>query len=281
MKKIIPLLLSFTLLTGWILKDHNPHKIKKHASLINSGGAPTGKTGAPGESTCTMCHSGNVNDGSTFSSISFSGINSEYVPGTTYDLTLTLNNGSTKNGFQLVVLDSITNSNSGTLILTDAVNTKITSGNNRNYLNHTSAGNSQTSWNFQWTAPSSYVGPIKIYYAYNIAGYPYSNTSGDDIYTSVKTLSVPNTSFLSTNELLDFNCFLDNNKRLNIISNFNSKKYSKMKIYNITGKLMYSKNLNLRANQVSKVNIPSNLTSGIYLISLDLGTDKKTKKIVL
>ena len=84
-----------------------------------------------------MCHSGNVNDGSTFSSISFSGLNSEYVPGTTYDLTLTLNNGSTKNGFQLVVLDSITNSNSGTLILTDAVNTKITSGNNRDYLNHT------------------------------------------------------------------------------------------------------------------------------------------------
>ena len=54
-----------------------------------------------------------------------------------------------------------------------------------------------------------------------------------------------------------------------------------MKIYNISGKLIYSINLNLRANQISKVNIPSNLTSGIYLISLDLGTDKKTKKIVL
>ena len=48
MKKIIPLLLSFTLLIGWILKDHNHHNFKKHASLINSGGAPTGKTGAPG-----------------------------------------------------------------------------------------------------------------------------------------------------------------------------------------------------------------------------------------
>ena len=54
-----------------------------------------------------------------------------------------------------------------------------------------------------------------------------------------------------------------------------------MKIYNISGKLMYSKNLNLRANQISKVSIPSNLASGIYLISLDLGTDKKTNKIVL
>ena len=44
---------------------------------------------------------------------------------------------------------------------------------------------------------------------------------------------------------------------------------------------MYSKNINLRANQISKVSIPSNLASGIYLISLDLGTDKKIKKIVL
>ena len=54
-----------------------------------------------------------------------------------------------------------------------------------------------------------------------------------------------------------------------------------MKIYNISGKLIYSKNLDLRANKVLKVNIPSNITSGIYLISLDLGADKKTKKIVL
>ena len=189
MKKIISFLLTIILLSGWILKDYNPHEIKKHASILNSGGAPTGKTGAPGESNCTMCHSGNVNDGSTFSSISFSGLDNQYIPGTTYDLTLTLNNGSTKNGFQLVVLDSITNSNSGTLILTDAVNTQISSANSRDYLNHTSSGNTQTSWNFQWTAPSSNVGPIKIYYAYNIAGYPYSNTSGDDIYTSIKTIS--------------------------------------------------------------------------------------------
>ena len=42
------------------------------------------------------------------STISFSGTNNEYVPGTTYDLNLSLNNGSSKNGFQLVFLDSIT-----------------------------------------------------------------------------------------------------------------------------------------------------------------------------
>lgn len=281
MKKIISFLLTIILLSGWILKDYNPHEIKNHASIINSGGAPTGKTGAPGESNCTMCHSGNVNDGSTLSSISFSGIDNQYIPGITYDLTLTLNNGSTKNGFQLVVLDSITNSNSGTLILTDAVNTQISSANNRDYLNHTSSGNTQTSWNFQWTAPSSNVGPIKIYYAYNIAGYPYSNTSGDDIYTSIKTISAPNSSQISTNELLDFNCFIDNDEKLNILSNLNSSRDAELKLYNISGKLLCSRNLRLKVNQVDKVNIPNDLPSGIYVVSLTTDKEQKTKKIVL
>ena len=281
MKKIISFLLTIILLCGWILKDYNPHEIKKHASILNSGGAPTGKTGAPGESNCTMCHSGNVNDGSTFSSISFSGLDNQYIPGTTYDLTLTLNNGSTKNGFQLVVLDSITNSNSGTLILTDAVNTQISSANSRDYLNHTSSGNTQTSWNFQWTAPSSKVGPIKIYYAYNIAGYPYSNTSGDDIYTSIKTISAPNSSQIYTNELLDFNCFIGNDEKLNILSNLNSNRDAELKLYNISGKLLCSRNLKLKVNQVDKVNIPNDLPSGIYIVSLTTDKEQKTKKIVL
>ena len=281
MKKIISFLLTIILLSGWILKDYNPHEIKNHASILNSGGAPTGKTGAPGESNCTMCHSGNVNDGSTLSSISFSGLDNQYIPGTTYDLTLTLNNGSTKNGFQLVVLDSITNSNSGTLILTDAVNTQIYSANSRDYLNHTLSGNTQTSWNFQWTAPSSNVGPIKIYYAYNIAGYPYSNTSGDDIYTSIKTISAPNSSQISTNELLDFNCFIGNDEKLNILSNLNSSRDAELKLYNISGKLLCSRNLRLKVNQVDKVNIPNDLPSGIYVVSLTTDKEQKTKKIVL
>ena len=49
MKKIIPFALSLTLFSAWVLKDHNPHHFQKYASIINSGGAPTGKTGAPGE----------------------------------------------------------------------------------------------------------------------------------------------------------------------------------------------------------------------------------------
>ena len=46
MKKIISFTLSLTLFTTWVLTEQNPHQLQKYASIINSGGAPTGKTGA-------------------------------------------------------------------------------------------------------------------------------------------------------------------------------------------------------------------------------------------
>ena len=280
MKKIIPFALSLTLFSAWVLKDHNPHHFQKYASIINSGGAPTGKTGAPGEGNCTMCHSGNINDGSGVSIISFSGTNNEYVPGTTYDLNLSLNNGSSKNGFQLVFLDSINESNAGTILISDIVNTQISTGNNRTYLNHTSTGNALNLWDFQWTAPASDVGPIKIYYAYNVAGYPYNNTSGDLIYTNHITLRPSSSTFTCNNEFLDFKCYVVNQNQLNIISNINLTEQSIIKIYNMIGEEVFKKKLNIVNNQTFKLSLPSNLSSGTYIVSFKVGKEIKNQKII-
>ena len=280
MKKTISLTLSIILLTAWIITDQNPHETKKYASLVNSGGAPTGKTCAPGESNCTMCHSGSVNDGSSVSTITFSGLNNEYVPGTTYDLNLSLLNGANKNGFQLVVLDSISESNAGSILITDVVNTQISSGNSRTYLNHTSNGNSLSTWDFQWTAPNNDVGPIKIYYAYNIAGYPFSNTAGDIIYTNYITLRPSSSTFTCNNEFLDFQCYVVDHKYLNITSNLNSSKQSLIKIYNLNGEEVFMKKLNTFNSQRFQIGLPSNLTSGTYIVSLKIGDEFKNKKII-
>ena len=149
--------------------------------MVNTSGAPAGKTGAPGEGNCTMCHTGSVNDGSPNSTITYNGNNNEYTPGDTYNMTLSITNGAVKNGFQLVVLDSILEQNAGNINVTDAVNTQLISANNKDYLNHTSSGTNENSWNFQWTAPANDVGPVKIYYAYNVTNNAF-NTGGDDIY---------------------------------------------------------------------------------------------------
>ena len=131
-KYIIPIILI--VVTGfYFFKPNNPHFQRlKYAAILNSGGSPSAKTGAPGEGNCTMCHSGSVNDGNGISSISFSGLNNEYELGVTYDMTLTISNGSSKNGFQLVILDSAQNKDAGNLTASDMVNTQITS-NNRTY----------------------------------------------------------------------------------------------------------------------------------------------------
>ena len=101
-KYIIPIIL-LSVAGFYTLKENNPHiQRNQHAAIINSGGAPSGKTGAPGEGNCTMCHSGSVNDGNATSSVLFSGANNEYELGVTYDLTLSISNGSSKNGFQIV-----------------------------------------------------------------------------------------------------------------------------------------------------------------------------------
>ena len=165
----VNVLIIFGFLTFQILYNENPHLTlgKFKASFFYTGGSPAGKTGAPGEGNCTQCHAGMVNSGLTTSTLTSSG-NNEYVPGNTYNLTLDIQNGSTKNGFQIVVLDSISNSNAGNLTITDANNTKLISGNNRSYISHKAPGTSLTHWSFDWTAPSSNVGPITFYYAYNV-----------------------------------------------------------------------------------------------------------------
>ena len=59
------------------------------SALASSGGAPNGLTGAPGESTCTNCHSTfPLNSGA--GSLALGGFPESYVAGQTYDLTVTV-----------------------------------------------------------------------------------------------------------------------------------------------------------------------------------------------
>ena len=207
--------------------DSNPHKItnKIQAGMLYTNGAPTGKTGAPGENDCTQCHSGSVNDGSLVSNLSFSGVN-EYSPGSTYNLTLNIQNGAAKNGFQLVALDSATASNAGTLIVTDAIKTQLSSGSGRTYLNHRNSGTIFSSWSFDWTAPSTNVGPVTFYYAYNVTNNAW-NTGGDQIYLANFTVYPSSCgNFSSSIQTTDVTCYGDRNGVVSITPNGGAPPYS-------------------------------------------------------
>lgn len=156
----------------------------------SSGGPPTGRTGAPGESTCTSCHSASGQTGQ-FSIAP----PSNYVPGQTY--TVQVQNTTTDNsraswGFELTSLTS-SNSAAGTFANTTTF-TRVRAANGRNYIEQTTAGTfpGQTggsTWTFNWTAPATDVGPI-TFYAAGLQANNDGDDTGDQTYTRSAVVNV-------------------------------------------------------------------------------------------
>ena len=127
-----------------------------HKSPLNSGGSPGGKTGAPGEGNCTGCHAGSTLDGTSENVLivtSGGNVVTDYIPGATHQVSLTMSSNPPKKGFQAIVLDSNNdmmgdfNAGSGT---------SISSQGSKKYANHTSSSNTNatTTWTWDWIAPA-------------------------------------------------------------------------------------------------------------------------------
>ncbi len=184
--KSLYFVLATTVATGTIMSftDVNSNAIKqlkKHH--LNTGGAGTGRTGAPGEGNCTSCHNGTVQSGSGFNVVTIADNNgtvSEYLPGQTYHVLVSLASSSSKNGFQIVALDG-SNAQAGTVTITDATNTQVNNGAaGKKYVNHKAAGTAFNTWTFDWTAPATNVGDVTFYLATNETNNQ-SNDTGDII----------------------------------------------------------------------------------------------------
>ena len=254
--------------------------------LLFTGGAPASKTGAPGETTCTSCHAGSTNDGTSTSSISFSGANNEYETGQTYNMSLSISNGSAKNGFQIVALDD-NNSNAGTLVVTDPANTTSVSGSGNTYINQSSSGTAQTSWSFDWTAPSSNVGNVTFYYAYNVTNSNGAN-SGDQIYVAQQVIEPFNST---TDVLTPYALFKESYKvyyneinaslTLSFTNNYHSNQ-AFVKLVNMEGKTISTEQFNIQ-NGINEIDfkVGSELPKGIYLVSLFLDNNVATNKIMI
>jgi hypothetical protein len=151
---------------------------------------PLERTGAPGESYCTDCHTGTpLNEGGGSMSIVFSGKKNHYVPGGTYTIEVAVTDPaqSIRGGFETTILDDLTNS-VGTNIITNPANTllRYDSDNGRYYVSNY-AGVGYSYWSFKWTAPSTNAGDITIYCATNSSNDDFTPL-GDHIYASTLTL---------------------------------------------------------------------------------------------
>ncbi|MCS6978516.1 MAG: T9SS type A sorting domain-containing protein [Flavobacteriales bacterium] len=183
-KKFTILALSFLSFAFWLA--FRPQGI----SRSNGAQLTSNYTGAPGFSTCTQCHSGVVNSGPGSVAISTNIPGNLYVPGQTYQVTVTLNSGGgnqAKYGFMLAPMQGSTYR--GILQATDG-NCFVESGGR--WIVHTSAGNAggvpTKTFTFNWTAPTSGTGAVTFYAAGNCAN-GNGGDGGDQIYTGSLTVN--------------------------------------------------------------------------------------------
>ena len=156
-------------------------------SISYSTGSPGGKTGSPIDGVdCMQCH-GVFCTSTTTSNITSNIPPSGYVPGNIYNITAVHNGAGfgDPTGFEITCEENTSNTKTGIFFITNSTTTQNT--NNGSAVTHTTAGNSLSTWSFDWEAPLSGTGNVTFYGAFIEAGYPIGLNQGD--YFSSTTLS--------------------------------------------------------------------------------------------
>lgn len=178
---------------------------------------PAARTGAPSESDCSSCHSGN--SGSQVFEITVLPPVTSYIPGNTYNIAIGIDDaGMVRWGFEATALKDSDDTMAGTFstIIDPHVTTKASGG--RTYACHTTNGvtspsdppavqdgtwwstvpNGPAAWAFQWTAPAQGAGSVTIY-ASGVAANGDGGDAGDNGYVAQLTLTeAPPTSVTTT-----------------------------------------------------------------------------------
>jgi hypothetical protein len=167
-----------------------------------------GHAGAPNENTCSesACHGsgqGGLADNAGPGSISITCSNMPgwvYTPGQVYHLTVTVTQSScTLFGFSADAVNN-GNGNAGNMVVTDNVHTRQGTpyAATKIYITHTglsspSPGTATTTnpavFNYDWTAPASNVGPIRIYFDGLAANNNQMEDAGDNVYSGMQTIT--------------------------------------------------------------------------------------------
>jgi len=250
----------------------------------DTSGGPAGRTGAPGEQNCTACHSGTVQSATGINSIVISDANgpvTQYTPGTTYAVTVSMVSSSAKNGFEIVSLNS-SNAQAGTVTIADATNTKLVTGSGKQYVTHKTAGTSHTTWSYAWTAPATNIGNVTFYLATNETN-SNSQSSGDIIRLSNQVIG-------STAGIKEETIFADvsvgfsaNNNALNIQMDANQTGNASINLVDLNGRSVQFEELGTvsKGKNGFSVLLNSKIPSGIYIAHISLNNNFVTKKIYI
>ena len=156
-------------------------------------------TGAPGETSCVLCHDTyeqpNVGPGS----VSIQGNPAIYTPTEQYTLVVSVQQSSRpRYGFQLTAID-LNGNRAGTFtpLAGDSQLNSLTGLGARQYIQHTQGGtlpngSGRRTWQVRWTAPDTDIGTVRFFVAGNAANGDSTNQN-DYIYTNSATSESPST----------------------------------------------------------------------------------------
>ena len=156
--------------------------LPEQASLApHEGGAPAGRAGAPGESSCFECHN-DLELNEPEGRLVISGVPDTWDPGRPYVLTVMLESeGMVRAGFQATA-------SAGSLRPVDGRVAAVPDSLGRPYVGHAPGrtipdSGERTIWTLEWVAPEAGGGALHIYAAANSANGD-NSPLGDFVYTT-------------------------------------------------------------------------------------------------
>ena len=233
--------------------------------------------GAPGESSCVSCHSGNTQSGASVNTMTFlSGTTpvTHYTPGSTYNVGLTMSPNPTRRGFQAVAMNS---SNAVVGTVGALVGARIVS----NRAMHSS--DSDVAWTWTWTAPSTDVGNVTFYVASMAAGGS-TNQTGDVVYLSQHVLS---SSAGLTEEVKNKYNFSAGYSSANnsVVIDFNSLVSGDMyfNLVDLNGRSVFTYKMGTASIGANKeqIALPEDLKNGMYVVNMFVNNNAMEQKIMI
>ena len=242
-------------------------------------------SGAPGETNCSGCHSSPVNPDQPLLHFEVeNGPTTVYKPDSTYLIHLKIKKGGhNKFGFVCTSLDPA-NAAAGTFSLINTTTTRLFTSGGRKYVSHTPCGaDSQDSiaWTYQWKAPSSDKGKIKIYMSMLVANHDQALT-GDTTYTRILELNGPpqivgiNDPAFSYRKIRVIPTVFSEGFTMDFGSNSQNEVMS-FSLYNLQGKLILS---NTTVKPVLYQKVDESIPNGIYILKASYAGKSETYKLV-
>jgi len=242
--------------------------------MSNKAGAPDGRSSSIGDSgsTCTTCHGGSALTMAGLISTDIPGTG--YVPGQTYNITVSGDDGRTRYGFEMSAENSVGTkvgafTNSGIVGI-------LPSGNVTHNNSSIDFSGTVGSWIVQWTAPVFGTGDVTFSSSFLAAdGNGGTSGSGDQVFKGNTTVSEDVASSVFVQDLASINIFP--NPTVDEIQIEHSENISSIKVFDISGKIWKLKEgLSQEKVKLSLANLPS----GYYLVEITTTNGAiQTKKI--